>query len=90
MNLYERITEAHEALEAAESEYQTVARHMGELEELRRGFAKGSSGEVASLLKRRLPDILKLGSAVVGGGGITALLADPGAFKTLLAGIFGA
>ncbi len=44
----------------------------------------GVTGRATNTFQRLLPGLVKVGSAIAAGGGVTALMADPGAFTGIL------
>lgn len=95
MKTEEKIEAATSAMVDAREQYESAVNAMGQLELEREKLTGGSdwnTSRMMDLAKQAWPIALKFGSAVAGGGGIAALLADPGAFESLrtsIAGIFG-
>ncbi len=83
----EKIEVAAATMANAREQYESAVNAMGQLELERRKLTgpDWDTNRVVNLAKQTLPIV----TAIVGGGGLAALLADPGAFKSLLTGIFG-
>lgn len=90
----EKISRAAEAMMEARTLYEQAVEAM-KLLEAQRGMLVGTpfnTSKAMGMVQRLLPKVLKIGGMFAGGGGITALMADPGAFAGIiskLGGLFG-
>ncbi len=84
-----QITGATQAMEAARDMYTSALTAMTDLEASRSKLVGSgpTATRVTGLLQKYGPALLKFGTAIAGGGGITALMADPGAFAGILSNL---
>lgn len=53
------------------------------------GIPKGTMGKITDVIKKLFPDAAKVFAGLSGGGGLAALLADPGGFNGIISTITG-
>lgn len=87
----EKIDDATLSMMKAREQYELAIASMKDLEAERSKIvgAPWDTGRMMGIAQKAMPLIVKYGSVLVGGGGLAALMSDPGAFKGLLANLTG-
>lgn len=86
------IDDATVAMAMASEKYEGAVKAMKALEGKRAELVGGASWDTTRMkgvAQKLLPLVMKYGSVMAGGGGLAALVSDPGAFKGLLTSLTG-